>query len=65
MLDDRPVYRDLADVALTMVTTFQVSATDPTARKIRRTAIDHTRLPYLFGASDRAITITFFSRLMR
>ncbi len=62
-VDDPPDYVDLAYVALTIGMTFQVSDTDLTARSIRRTAIRHALLSYLFGAVIVAITINIVGTL--
>ena len=61
--DDLPDYRDLAYVALTIGMTFQVSDTDLTARAIRRTAIKHALLSYLFGAVIIGIMINIVGSL--
>lgn len=61
--DDRPDYRDLAYVALTIGMTFQVSDTDLTAREIRRTAVWHALLSYLFGAVIVAMMINIVGSL--
>jgi uncharacterized membrane protein len=62
--DDRPDYMDLAYVALTIGMTFQVSDTDLTAKKIRRTAIRHALLSFVFGAVIVAITINVVASLL-
>ena len=61
--DDEPDYRDFAYVALTIGMTFQVSDTDLTAKAIRRTAVQHALLSYLFGAVIVAITINIVGSL--
>ena len=61
--DDPPDYIDIAYVALTIGMTFQVSDTDLTARSIRRTAVRHALLSYLFGAVIVAITINIVGTL--
>jgi uncharacterized membrane protein len=48
--DEPPTYMDFAYVAFTIGMTFQVSDTNLTAREIRRTALSHALLSYLFGA---------------
>jgi uncharacterized membrane protein len=60
---DRPDYRDLAYLALTIGMTFQVSDTDLNAKEIRRTAIKHALLSYLFGAVIIAIMINIVGSL--
>jgi uncharacterized membrane protein len=62
-VDDLPDYRDLAYVSLTIGMTFQVSDTDLTAKEIRRTALKHALLSYLFGAVIVAITINIVGSL--
>ena len=54
---DPPDYRDLAYVAFTIGMTFQVSDTDLTSRRLRRTAIHHALLSYVFGTVILAITV--------
>ena len=44
--------------------TFQVSDTDLVAKAIRRTAIRHALLSYLFGAVIVAITINIVASLL-
>lgn len=61
--DDRPDYRDLAYVALTIGMTFQVSDTDLVTKSIRRTAVKHAMLSYLFGAVIVAIMINIVGSL--
>ena len=61
--DDLPDYRDLAYVALTIGMTFQVSDTDLNAKEIRRTAIKHALLSYVFGAVIIAIMINIVGSL--
>ena len=61
--DDEPDYRDFAYVALTIGMTFQVSDTDLTAKPIRRTALRHALLSFLFGAVIVAITINIVGSL--
>jgi uncharacterized membrane protein len=61
--DDQPDYRDFAYVALTIGMTFQVSDTDLTAKPIRRTAIQHALISYLFGVVIVAIMINIVGSL--
>ena len=63
--DERPDYHDLAYVALTIGMTFQVSDTDLTGKAIRRTAIRHALLSFLFGAVIVAITINIVASLLK
>ncbi len=61
--DDRPDYRDFAYLALTIGMTFQVSDTDLTAKPVRRLAIQHALLSYLFGAVIVALMINIVGSL--
>jgi uncharacterized membrane protein len=61
--DDPPDYVDFAYVALTIGMTFQVSDTDISKRKIRRAAIHHALLSYLFGSVIVAITVSTIATL--
>ncbi len=51
-------------VALTLGMTFQVSDTDLTSRTIRRTAIRHALLSYMFGVAVFATTINIVATLL-
>ena len=62
--DDQPDYRDLAYVALTIGMTFQVSDTDLQSKPIRRTAIRHALISYIFGVVIIAITINIIASLL-
>jgi uncharacterized membrane protein len=62
--DDKPDYRDFAYLALTIGMTFQVSDTDLQAKPIRRNAIRHALLSYVFGAVIVAITINIVASLL-
>jgi uncharacterized membrane protein len=62
--DDQPDYRDLAYVALTIGMTFQVSDTDLQSKAIRRTALRHALLSYVFGVVIIAITINLVATLL-
>ena len=59
-----PTYGDFLYVALTVGMTFQVSDTDLTDRQIRRTAVRHALLSYLFGVVVVAITINVVASLL-
>jgi uncharacterized membrane protein len=59
-----PTYGDFLYVALTVGMTFQVSDTDLTGKDIRRTAIRHALLSYLFGVVVVAITINVVASLL-
>ena len=58
-----PDYADFAYVALTIGMTFQVSDTNLTNKTIRRTAVRHALLSYMFGAIFVAITINLIAGL--
>ena len=61
---DPPDYRDLLYVALTVGMTFQVSDTDIKKRQIRRAAIHHSLLSYVFGTVILAITVSTVAALL-
>ncbi len=60
---DQPDYRDFAYLAATIGMTFQVSDTDLTVKPIRRLAIQHALLSYLFGAVIVALMINIVGSL--
>jgi len=60
-----PGYRDFAYVAFTIGMTYQVSDTDLRARTIRRAALGHALLSYLFGTVIVAVTINVVAGLLR
>ncbi len=59
-----PDYIDFAYLALTIGLTFQVSDTDLTSKQMRRTALRHALLSYLFGAVIVALTINVVASLL-
>ncbi len=61
---DPPDFRDFFYVAVTIGMTSQVSDTDLTNRRIRRTAVRHALLSYVFGAAIVAITINIVASLL-
>jgi uncharacterized membrane protein len=63
--DDRPSYLDFAYVALTVGMTSQVSDTSLTTPAMRRTAIHHALLSYLFATVVVALTINIVASLLR
>jgi len=63
--DEEPDYRDFAYVAFTIGMTFQVSDTDIQTRRIRRTALRHALLAYLFGAIILAVAINLIASLVQ
>jgi len=58
-----PCYSDFAYLSLTIGMTFQVSDTDLQTKRIRRTAIGHALLSYVFGALIIATTINLIAGL--
>jgi uncharacterized membrane protein len=63
--NDLPCYTDFAYLALTIGMTYQVSDTNLRDRAIRRTALRHGLLSYLFGAVIIASTINLLAALAR
>jgi uncharacterized membrane protein len=62
--DDAPDYRDFAYVAFTVGMTYQVSDTDLTAKTIRRAALGHALLSFLFGTAIVAMMINVVAGLL-
>ncbi len=62
--NDPPTYVDFAYLALTIGMTFQVSDTNLTTKGIRRIALSHALLSYLFGAVIVALVINVVSSLL-
>lgn len=62
--EDPPTYLDFAYLALTIGMTFQVSDTNLTSKPIRRTALGHAMLSYLFGAVIVALVINVVASLL-
>jgi uncharacterized membrane protein len=62
--DDPPSYLDFAYLAVTIGMTFQVSDTNLTTKVIRRIALTHALLSYLFGAVIVALVINVVSSLL-
>jgi uncharacterized membrane protein len=60
-----PDYHDFAYVALTIGMTYQVSDTNLTTKSIRRTAMRHALLSYVFGTFVVAMTINLLAGLLR
>ena len=59
-----PDYQDFAYLALTIGMTFQVSDTDLTAKRVRRVALHHAFLSYVFGTGIVAITVSSVAALL-
>ena len=62
--EDPPTYLDFAYLALTIGMTFQVSDTNLTTKSIRRIALAHAMLSYLYGAVIVALVINVVSSLL-
>jgi uncharacterized membrane protein len=61
---DPPNYRDFAYVAFTIGMTYQVSDTSISKRPLRRAAIHHALLSYLFGAVILAIVVSTVASIL-
>ncbi len=61
--DDDPDYHDFAYLAFTIGMTYQVSDTDLTSKAVRRTALRHALLSYVFGTAIIAMTINVVAGL--
>jgi uncharacterized membrane protein len=61
---DPPAYLDFAYLAFTIGMTFQVSDTDLTTKPIRRLALSHALMSYLFGAVIIALSINIVASLL-
>jgi uncharacterized membrane protein len=62
--DADPDYHDFAYLSFTIGMTYQVSDTDLTTKAIRRTALRHALLSYLFGTAIIAVTINVVAGLV-
>jgi uncharacterized membrane protein len=63
--EEPPCYIDFAYLALTIGMTFQVSDTNLQTKNIRRTALRHALLSYMFGALIIATTINLIAGLSK
>jgi uncharacterized membrane protein len=61
---DPPTYLDFAYLSFTIGMTFQVSDTNITAKTIRRIALHHALVSYLFGAVIIALAINVVASLL-
>ncbi|MCU1502176.1 MAG: hypothetical protein JWM12_1530 [Ilumatobacteraceae bacterium] len=61
---EAPDYVDFAYLALTIGMTFQTSDTDITAKRVRRAALHHALLSYVFGTVIVAITVSSVAALL-
>jgi uncharacterized membrane protein len=62
--EEPPGYGDFAYLAVTIGMCFQVSDTDLTAKRVRRVALHHALLSYLFGTVIVAITVSAVAGLL-
>ena len=62
--EDPPTYLDFAYLSLTIGMTFQVSDTNLTTKSMRRIALAHAMLSYLYGAVIVALVINVVSSLL-
>jgi uncharacterized membrane protein len=63
--EEAPCYVDFAYLALTIGMTFQVSDTDLRRKDVRRTALSHALLSYMFGAIIIATTVNLIAGLSK
>jgi len=63
--DEKPCYVDFAYLAFTLGMTFQVSDTDLSNKDIRRQALKHALLSYLFGTVIVATSINLVAGLTK
>ncbi|HEY3188327.1 MAG TPA: DUF1345 domain-containing protein [Solirubrobacteraceae bacterium] len=61
---EQPDYGDFAYLGLTIGMTFQVSDTDLVGKRVRRTALHHALLSYVFGTVIVAITVNSVAGLL-
>lgn len=61
---ETPDYKDFAYLALTIGMTFQVSDTDLLGKRIRRLALHHALLSYVFGTGILAVTVNSVAALL-
>jgi uncharacterized membrane protein len=61
--EDAPTYSDFAYLAFTVGMSFAVSETEPTATRIRRVALGHALLSYLFGTGVLAVAINLVTNV--
>jgi uncharacterized membrane protein len=61
--DTRPTYSDFAYLAFTIGMSYAVSDIEPTSTNIRRKALPHALLSYLFGTILIAVAINLVTNL--
>jgi uncharacterized membrane protein len=59
-----PDYRDFAYLSFTLGMTYQVSDTDISARPVRRAALRHALISYVFGVSVIAVVVNVVAGLL-
>jgi len=62
--EEPPEFRDFDYVAFTLGMTYQVSDTDISSRTIRRTALRHALISYIFGVSVIAVVVNVVAGLL-
>ncbi|MFL5738210.1 MAG: DUF1345 domain-containing protein [Actinomycetota bacterium] len=62
--NEMPDYRDFAYLAFTIGMTYQVSDTDISVRAIRRVALRHALISYIFGVSVIAVVVNVVAGLL-
>ncbi|MEV4492974.1 DUF1345 domain-containing protein [Micromonospora coxensis] len=60
---DPPAYSDFAYMAFTVGMSFAVSETEPASRRVRKTALGHALLSYLFGTVILAVAVNLVTGL--
>lgn len=63
--NEPPDYRDFAYLAFTIGMTYQVSDTNLHTKELRRTALKHSLLSYLFGTVIIAVTLNIVAGIAR
>ena len=61
--EDAPTYSDFAYLAFTVGMSYAVSESEPTSTVIRKTALGHALLSYLFGTVVIAVAINLVTNL--
>ena len=61
--EDPPAYSDFAYMSFTVGMSFAVSDTEPTTTPIRRIALGHALLSYMFGTGTMAVAINLVTNL--
>lgn len=61
--DHHPTYSDFAYMAFTVGMSFAVSETEPTTTRMRRIALGHALLSYVFGTGVMAVAINLVTNL--